>query len=37
MRPVVVVSSTPEKWKAIVKCADKTFSVDVSSDDWGRS
>lgn len=33
--PVVVVSSTPEKWQAIVKCGGETFSVDIDANLWG--
>ena len=34
--PVVVVSSTPEKWQAIIKLDRETFSVDIDSDVWGN-
>jgi len=34
--PVVVVSSTPEKWQAIVKCEGETFSVDIDANLWGN-
>lgn len=34
--PVVVVSSTPETWQAIVKCEGETFSVDIDANLWGN-
>lgn len=35
-RPVVVFSSTPEKWQVIVKFEGETFSVDIDANLWGN-
>lgn len=33
--PVVVVSSTPEKWVLLIRHGNEVFSVEVTSGSWG--